>query len=481
MYSHAIRCILNVSAKLRKHKDLKDITLIYPTLIFARQQVLAYKSFHISAHHDIEEKLYIPRDQKERKNHFNDEAQKKIDAMVQENPELTKFMEVVKLEIELLRQNGVNVPLVLKPAHWLEILSKHSKKTREKYYDFLFKLEKKVENRKIKQEKNQELYEIYKQERDTAGVKTDVMVYGIARNCMFRRISDQTMNQLWNWNSLKSVMWGNKIVFDFSYEQYMNPQEIKSCAKQIMGSYAVNRLHNFPFNVYLCNVNLKGLLMTSLAKFIPTLFDDDFPWTVSSKSFIELFDKDSVVYLTGNSNKTLEKYDHNSVYIIGAFVDKCYKQPVSLAKAKQLGISTAKLPLDRYLHFGDGSNKNLTLNNVMSIMLDAQFNNWEKALEHVPKRKLFESRLRAMERKLERDMGKARILKPQTDIDFGFNAQTKLRKQFNSEIRSFTKPPNTNMSHAMTNIHIYNAYSMSNKLYFPTELTVTQSYHCKLT
>ncbi|XP_014213132.1 mitochondrial ribonuclease P protein 1 homolog, partial [Copidosoma floridanum] len=338
-----------------------------------------------------------------------EDALRKINTMIQENPELEKFMEVVQLELEVMKQNGVKLPSELTPVHWLDILITKSRKNRRKYFEFLFKLERTKENRKKTKEEKNALLKIHKQERKEAGVRTDVMEYRIGRNFLFRHISDVTMNKLWKWNGLKSTMWGNKIVFDFSYEQYMRPQEIRSCAKQIMESYAINRVHDFPFNVYLCNVDLNGPLMTSLVKCIPSLFDDDFPWTVSSKSFIELFNKDSVVYLTGHSNETLQEYDRNSIYIIGAFVDKSYKQPVSLTKAKELGVRTAKLPLDRYLHFGEGSNKNLTLNQVMGIMLDAQFKNWKKAVEHVPKRKLYESRLKSMEKKLERDREKARV------------------------------------------------------------------------
>lgn len=63
----------------------------------------------------------------------------------------------------------------------------------------------------------------------------------------------------------------------------------------------------------------------------------------------------------------------------------------------------AKLPMDSYLHFGSGSGKSLTINQMVDILLDLKMtNDWEFALRHVPRRKLFDSRQNAMERKARR-------------------------------------------------------------------------------
>lgn len=48
-----------------------------------------------------------------------------------------------------------------------------------------------------------------------------------------------------------------------------------------------------------------------------------------------------------------------------------------------------KLPLDRYLNWGSGSGKNLTLNQIISVLLDIKrTGDWNYALRHVPKRKI---------------------------------------------------------------------------------------------
>lgn len=63
----------------------------------------------------------------------------------------------------------------------------------------------------------------------------------------------------------------------------------------------------------------------------------------------------------------------------------------------------AKLPIDKYLHFGHGSGKDLTLNQVTNIMLDAQTGDWNAALKHVPTRKLYEARVNDLERKVKNE------------------------------------------------------------------------------
>ncbi|KAG7208511.1 hypothetical protein KM043_014734 [Ampulex compressa] len=105
-------------------------------------------------------------------------------------------------------------------------------------------------------------------------------------------------------------------------------------------------------------------------------------------SYLDMYDKKDLVYLTPHCRTSLTKYDPNKIYIIGAMVDKSINKPLSSAKAKQEGIKMARLPLE-LLNWGPGSGKNLTLNQVVSILLDINYTrDWRKALSHVPTRKL---------------------------------------------------------------------------------------------
>lgn len=51
----------------------------------------------------------------------------------------------------------------------------------------------------------------------------------------------------------------------------------------------------------------------------------------------------------------------------------------------------ARLPLDRYLQWGAGSGKSLTLNQMINILLDLKKSgDWNQSLRHVPRRKVID-------------------------------------------------------------------------------------------
>lgn len=187
--------------------------------------------------------------------------------------------------------------------------------------DYLFVIEKKNENRQAEKE---EKYLDWEKSREDLNAKKESgeLIYGVGQNSFLRRIVEPTMNILWKWNSLKAIMYGNKLVFDFSYERYMRQQELNSCAKQVLESYSINRTHDYPFHIYLCNVYMNGELIKRLHRYIPTLFDDDFPMTITEKSFLEVFERDKLVYLSSDAPTMLEKIEPDMAYIIGAYVDK---------------------------------------------------------------------------------------------------------------------------------------------------------------
>lgn len=77
-------------------------------------------------------------------------------------------------------------------------------------------------------------------------------------------------------------------------------------------------------------------------------------------------------------------------------------EPLSLAKAKRDGIKMAKLPLDRYLEWAPGSKKNLNINHMIPILLDLKVTgDWEYSLRHIPRRKLMETKIFGMQKKLK--------------------------------------------------------------------------------
>lgn len=272
---------------------------------------------------------------------------------------------------------------------WEHILSLKSKSARRRYYAFLWKNQMIQENRSIKKEmKRSEIKERLQKKRD-GDLQNDHIVYGLNHNTMFLRIYDATITKFHNSKLVNAMMFGQKLIFDCSYDEHMNRQEASNCAKQLMLSFAENRMHNDPFDIQFCNMNPHSYSYGVLNKFIPTMNDSDFPMNVHEKSYLDLYDKKNLVYLTPHCRTNLDSFNHDDIYIIGAMVDKQNNDPLSLAKAKKLGLRMAKLPLDKYLNWSAGSGKSLTLNQMVQILLGMKTHgDWNEALQCVPRRKL---------------------------------------------------------------------------------------------
>lgn len=108
-------------------------------------------------------------------------------------------------------------------------------------------------------------------------------------------------------------------------------------------------------------------------------------------------------------------------------------EPLSLAKAKRDGLKMAKLPLDRYLEWAPGSKKNLNINHMIPILLDLKlFGDWTYALRHIPRRKLMETKIQAMQNKLKNSKFKLDVMK-------GFQNLPNVKNMMRSERRQRSK------------------------------------------
>lgn len=344
-----------------------------------------------------------------------------------EDPEREKRLKVIKLEMDVCRQEGRRVPdpASIKPQQWEDILALPSRSARWKFYAFLWQIEKRKESEVIKKEKKRLVIE-EKRAQEREQNDDGHINYGLHRNTMFLRIYDTTIDR-WNNNKLINAMqFGPKLIIDCSYDKHMVPREAKNTAKQLMFLFADNRVDTEPFDLHFCNANFNSIVMKNLQKHIPTMLETGFPINIHEESYLELFPRKKLVYLTPHCNNDLLEYNHDDIYIVGAMVDKINNDPLSLAKAKSQGLRMARLPLDHYLQWGSGSGKSLTIDQMLKILLDVKTSgDWNKALRFVPRRKLADYRQDKEERiptsyKLERFQ------------DYKFNVEKWGAKKFNS-------------------------------------------------
>ncbi|KFZ09996.1 hypothetical protein V501_05382 [Pseudogymnoascus sp. VKM F-4519 (FW-2642)] len=94
-----------------------------------------------------------------------------------------------------------------------------------------------------------------------------------------------------------------------------------------------------------------------------------------------------VVYLSSDSEHTLDSLSPYTTYVIGGIVDKNRHKGLCHKRANELGIPTAKLPIGEYMQMQ--SRTVLTTNHVVEIMANwLETGDWGEAfLKAIPKRK----------------------------------------------------------------------------------------------
>lgn len=134
-----------------------------------------------------------------------------------------------------------------------------------------------------------------------------------------------------------------RVAIDFDYDGLMIDKDIAKCAKQLLRVYTVNRKSKMPIRLYYTSLKEKSRIVEALRR------NDGYEnWDVYLKpeSYMELFDREQIVYLTSDSDNVLTELDPNAAYIIGGIVDHNHLKGLSLQRAEEKGLKTARLPLN---------------------------------------------------------------------------------------------------------------------------------------
>ncbi|XP_074269513.1 tRNA (guanine(9)-N1)-methyltransferase [Silene latifolia] len=181
---------------------------------------------------------------------------------------------------------------------------------------------------------------------------------------------------------------GQSIVIDLEFADLMTESELHSLVQQIMYCYAVNGRSTSPCHLWL--TGCEGT-MDSQLKRIPGV--DKWVIEKESRSYIEALQdqKENLVYLTADSETVLEDLDPKKMYIIGGLVDRNRWKGLTMKKAQEQGIQTAKLPIGNYLKMS--SSQVLTVNQVVEILLKyLEIRDWKTSFfQVIPQRKRCEA------------------------------------------------------------------------------------------
>lgn len=295
--------------------------------------------------------------------------------------------------VDMWRQAGKQVPESITDEQLETLAELTTKSSKRKYLKYLAIKEghKKANKEKREKKRAEKLAEMKEEEEGWADGPEDPEEESEGepkfKNTYLLQFWTRSMDRALGWRAAQAMQYGQPLVYDMSYEQHMTRREMENTVSQLMETEGWNRRSLEPFHLHFCNLHPEGAYQRELLKRYGREAWDRIFLTATSQRHVDTFPREDLVYLTADSPNVLHTFDHSKVYVVGAMVDRSIQSGVSLANAKRLKLSTARLPLDEYLHWEIGA-KNLTLDQMIRILMTVKdTGSWEKALEFVPKRK----------------------------------------------------------------------------------------------
>jgi tRNA (guanine9-N1)-methyltransferase len=220
----------------------------------------------------------------------------------------------------------------------------------------------------------------------------------------------------------KAVTLPVTILIDCGFDDLMRDNERISLAAQVTRSYSDNRKALFRAHLAVCSFN--GLLRERFenvlshykgwkgVRFLECGFveaaeqakgwmedgdvggafgslapDDERPEEDKEEAMKRMKDEAEIVYLSSESENTLDRLKPFSAYIIGGLVDKNREKGICYKRAVEAGIKTAKLPIGDFMEMQ--SRKVLATNHVNEICVKwLECGDWGEAfMKVIPKRK----------------------------------------------------------------------------------------------
>ncbi|XP_055524313.1 tRNA methyltransferase 10 homolog A [Wyeomyia smithii] len=177
---------------------------------------------------------------------------------------------------------------------------------------------------------------------------------------------------------------GITVAVDLSFGGMMMDKDVAKCVKQLLRIYTMNRRSEMPIPLHFTGIQPEGVIEKHLKR------NDGYQhWDVkfSSESFLSLFDKQKLIYLTSESDNVLTELEKDHVYVIGGLVDHNQHKGHCHTLANKMGIRHARLPLSE--HIVIKTRTILTINQVFEILMKIQLGKkWQETLlEVLPKRK----------------------------------------------------------------------------------------------
>ena len=218
---------------------------------------------------------------------------------------------------------------------WVCVLEKETPSARRRVYTFMAEKEfKKEKERQLKKEKQKELSE----QREALKNKLEK-----SHSRCYIHTSHKKDKSVRKIRGCQSLLFGRPLVFDLALQK-QTIREARHLMQQLQRCYGLNINHPEPFHLHLTGISEHGNTANELSMNLnPEKYFMDF----HKKDVSDVFPRDRLVYLTHYS-KTRLRYNNDDIYIIGGAIDLHDSKPYALAKAKELGIRSACIPLSSF-------------------------------------------------------------------------------------------------------------------------------------
>ncbi|KAM6186942.1 tRNA methyltransferase 10 homolog B [Sarcoramphus papa] len=140
---------------------------------------------------------------------------------------------------------------------------------------------------------------------------------------------------------------GPWLCVDLGVADRMTQKETSRLASQIRRLYGANRRAEKPFWLCLTEFVVGSLIYEECFR-----MNDGFSnylMDTTQESYLDLFPLDAIVYLTPDSENVLEDIDPNKVYVLGGLVDESIHKKLTLQRAQEQSLQTARLPIREYM------------------------------------------------------------------------------------------------------------------------------------
>uniref|UniRef100_A0A915PQ00 tRNA (guanine(9)-N(1))-methyltransferase n=1 Tax=Setaria digitata TaxID=48799 RepID=A0A915PQ00_9BILA len=173
-----------------------------------------------------------------------------------------------------------------------------------------------------------------------------------------------------------------RVAIDMQFESLMRPKDLRHLFVQLAHAYAVNRRAKNPLQF-----SVVGFSGSQNKLFFDNPNNHHWDVIFEEKPLDAVFERSDIVYLTADSENSLETLDSSKVYVIGGLLDHNSLKGHCLKIAIEKGYTHARLPIAEYIMLQ--TRKVLTVNQVFEILLRYTENHsWKDSfLSVIPRRK----------------------------------------------------------------------------------------------